>query len=157
MLVSLTGCSGIVTWRTAYSSAPSYRHDELLVQETNCFPADCEVQVVVQRGWQSQQIAHEFDCVIHFAHAAWSGSVVAVFVDGFYCGQIKVAYDTETKRKVDFESAQAWLKPAIVEAYNVTAEELKANDGDVFKWATYPGDGESRRSVREFGSRFRRH
>lgn len=151
VLLALAGCGGILTWRTVYSSIPSDRRAELRVEETNCF-ADCEVQIVVARGWREQQIAHRFDCAVQFAHASWSGSVVAVFVDGSFCGQIKVAYDTATQRTVDFESAQSWLKPAIIQAYSVTADELQANKGDVFLWATDPAD-RRHRAAHEFRAR----
>lgn len=155
LLLSPLGCTGFLTWRTVYSSASSDRDSVLLVQEAGCF-ADCSVRVVMMQGRRERVIATASDCAVTFAHSAWSGSIVAVLVDGLYCGQIKVAYDTATESKVDFESAQAWLKLSIVEAYKVTAEELEANNGDVFQWAIYPGDGQSRRSVREFRSRFRR-
>ena len=151
LVLTLHGCGGVLTWETVYSSASSDRHAELRVQRTNCF-GDCEVQIVVVRGWREQQIAHRFDCAVQFAHASWSGSVVAVFVDGSFCGQIKVAYDTATQRTVDFESASSWLKPAIIHAYRVTADELQANKGDVFLWATDPAD-RRHRAAHEFRAR----
>jgi hypothetical protein len=126
---------------------------QLLVQEKGCF-ADCAVQVVVKRTWAAGQIAWKSDCIVNFAHAEWSGNVVAVFVDGGYCGPIKVAYDTTLRRTVDFKMAEDWLKSSIIKAYRVTPNELMANDGDVLLWATYPGDGNPRRSKDEFQRRY---
>jgi hypothetical protein len=136
LLVMLTGCAGILTWKTVYSSASPDRKASLRVEERACF-ADCALQIAVNRGWSSARIAQKTDCVVFFAHAAWSGSVVAVFVDGVYCGQIRAAYDFASNRVIDFKAAEPWLREAIIRDYGVTAEELKANSGDVFKWATY--------------------
>ena len=79
---------------------------------------------------------------------------MSVFVDGGYCGPIKVAYDTTSQRNVDFEMTEQWLKPAIIKACGVTSDELQANGGDVLVWATYPGDGNQRRSMDEFHRRY---
>ena len=68
---------------TKTSSASRNGEVELLVQEKGCF-ADCAVQVIVKRGWRTEQIAWRSDCVINFAHADWAGNIVAVFVDGGY-------------------------------------------------------------------------
>jgi hypothetical protein len=109
---------------------------------------------VVTHGWRSRQIAWKSDCVITFAHAAWSGRRVAVFVDGSVCGQIRAAYDTASDKVLDFKVVEPWLRAAIIDSYKVTPEELGANNGDVFAWASYPGDGEPRRSTEEFRRRY---
>jgi hypothetical protein len=153
LLLGLFGCRGIVIWGTVYSAASRDGSAQVLVQEKGCF-ADCAVQIVVKRGWHSEQIAWRSDCYITFAHAEWLGDVVAVFVDGTYCGQIRVAYDSRLRRSIDFKSAEDRLRSSIVRAYNVTAQELDANSGDVFRWATYPGDGNPRRSKDEFHKRY---
>lgn len=126
---------------------------QVLVQEKGCF-ADCAVQVVVKRGWSAEQIAWKSDCIINFAHAEWSGGVVAVFVDRGYCGPIRVTYDRTSRRSVDFKMTEQWIKPSIIKAYGVTSDELLANGGDVLVWATYPGDGNPRRSMDEFHRRY---
>jgi len=89
-----------------------------------------------------------------FAHAEWIGDTVAVFVDGGYCHQIRIAYDSKSRRSVDFKSVEDRLRSSIIKAYSVTERELEANDGDVFQWATYPGDGNPRRSKTEFHERY---
>lgn len=104
----------------------------------------------------SAKIATEFDCVVKFAHAAWRNRIASVFVDGAYCGQIKVVHDTEVGAPVNFGSTDSWLRDDIVAAYGVTSDELKANGGDIFKWATYPGGGGSPRSTVEFRNRYRK-
>ena len=90
---------------------------------------------------------------MQFAHAAWSGTRVAVFVDGSYCGPILAAVDVESGKPIDYETAKAWLAQSIIESYAVSPDEMKAFGGDVFKWATYPGDGRLRRSTVEFRRR----
>ena len=111
---------------TKTSSASRNGEVELLVQEKGCF-ADCAVQVIVKRGWRTEQIAWKSDCVINFAHADWAGNIVAVFVDGGYCGQIKAAYDTSSRRAVDFRSTERRLSNSIIKAYRVTPQELQTD------------------------------
>jgi hypothetical protein len=153
MVLISTSCRGIVAWGTVYSSVSPDKTSELLVQETGCF-ADCALRVVFKRGWHTERIATKTDCVVNFAHAEWSGNTVAAFVDGFYCGDIRVAYDIKARRVIDFRSAEPWLRSSIIKAYRVTDSELQSNRGDVFVWATYPGDGNPRRSMDEFHQRF---
>ena len=109
---------------------------------------------MLKSGWHTDTLASKTDCFVYFAHAEWSGTTVAAFVDGFYCGDIRVAYDMKARRLVDFRSAEAWLRGSMIKAYGVTDSELQSNKGDVFVWATYPGDGNPRRSKDEFHKRF---
>jgi hypothetical protein len=108
---------------------------------------------MVRDGWSSTKVAHGNDCIVNFAHAAWSGTKVAVFVDGYYCGPIRAAVDVESGKPIDYETAKAWLAQSIIESYSVSPDELEAAGGDVFRWATYPGDGQQRRSMVEFRQR----
>jgi hypothetical protein len=147
------GCAGILTWRTVFSSASPDHKATVRVEVTNCFFGDCNLQIVASRGWRSRRIAQGLDCAVFFAHAAWSGSVVGIFVDGTYCGQIRAAYDFSSDRIVDYKIIEPTLRDSIIREYRVTAEELKANSGDVFKRATYPGHCCSR-SVDDFRKRF---
>jgi hypothetical protein len=124
LLIPLAGCGGVLKWGTVSSAASPDRKIRVRVQEKGCF-ADCAVRIIVKSGWHEEEIASGSDCVINFAHAEWSGSIVAAFVDGFYCGQLKVAYDTTLKRGVDLRLVEPWLKPAIIKAYAVTPEELQ--------------------------------
>lgn len=149
MFFILCSCGGILTWKSVYSSIGPDGKSELGVEIKGCL-ADCAVQVVVKRGWFSERIAAGNDCIVTFAHAAWSGTKVAVFIDGLFCGSIKVAFDTSSGRTIEFRTAEAWLRKSMIESYAVSREELDANGGDVFIWATYPGDGSSRRSMTEF-------
>jgi hypothetical protein len=151
--LTLTSCRGIVAWGTVYNSVSPDGALELVVQEKGCF-ADCALRVGLKRGWHTEQIAWKSDCVVNFAHAEWSGTTVATFVDGGYCGDIRVAYDMKARRLVDFTSAEPWLRDSIIKAYGVTHIELQQNRGDIFAWATYPGDGSPRRSMEEFHKRF---
>lgn len=152
LLLGLSACSGISTWKTVYSSVSPDRKESIRVEETNCF-SDCTVRVVVSNGQETKTIAKKLDCAVFFAHAAWSGSLVAVFVDGVYCGDIRIAYDLASNRALDFRVAQGWLGEAIIREYAITPDELRANGDDVFKWATYPGHCCSR-AVDEFRKRF---
>jgi hypothetical protein len=154
LLFAAIGCrGGILFWGTVYSSKSPDRSAELFVQERGCL-ADCAVQIVVKRGWHTDRIAWKSDCVIEFAHAEWVGDTVAVFVDGGYCGQIRAAYNTRSRKAVDFKSAEQALRASITKAYRVTSSELEASNGDVFRWATYPGDGQPHRSMVEFRKQF---
>ena len=85
-----------------------------------------------------------------FAHAVWIGTTVADFVDGLYCGAIKVAYDFNAKRAIPFSEVEKDMRLAIIAEYSVTQKELAENGGDALKWATYPGNGKWRRSSFEF-------
>jgi hypothetical protein len=125
------------------------------VDERACF-GDCTVRITVEIGGKTKRIGTGSDCWVKFVHSAWSGSTVSVFVDGVVCGQLKVAYDAASGKLVDFGSTEAWLKKDLISTYSVTADELKMNDGDVFKWAIYPGDGKFRRSMFDFDRRFRK-
>jgi hypothetical protein len=91
--------------------------------------------------------------MVNFVHTAWLGSKVGVFVDGGYCGPIKVAYDVTAKRSIPFSDIEKDLRYSIIAEYGVTHKELEENGGDVLKWATYPGDGQSRRSMLLFRER----
>lgn len=149
VFLMLAGCRGIVTWGTLYTSESGDKSATVAVQETNCF-GDCEVRIVVKRGWHSNEIASKADCSINFAHAEWAGDTVSIFVDDLYCGQTRVAFNTRSGQIVDFRSTESWLGNSIIKAYAVTAAELQTNGGDVFRWATYPGDGRPRRSMEDF-------
>ena len=151
LLFALVGCR-IVAWGTVYSAISPDGNAELQVQEKACVTL-CAVQIVVKRGWRTEQIAWRSDCVIDFVYAEWKGNTVTAFVDGSTCGQIKVAYDTDSHRPVDFKSTEEWLSESIIHAYTVTPQELQANNGNVFVWATYPCDGKPRRSMDEFRRR----
>jgi hypothetical protein len=146
-------CRGILTWATVYESVAPDGGTTLQVQVSKCF-GDCDVRVVVNRGWSAERIAARSDCAVQFAHAEWEGDTVAVFVDGSSCGPIKAAYDARARRAVEFAAVEPWLRDSITRSYGVTADELSANQWDVFQWATYPGDGQARRSTEEFSRRF---
>ena len=151
LFLAVLGC-GLSRERTTYSSASPA--GEIQVRE-KCFLSKCTVEVVVDNGHHVDRIAGKHDCVTMFAHAAWSGSRVAVFVDGGACSPIRVAYDAASGRGLDFKIAEPWLRTSIIEQYLVTPSELRANSGDVFAWATYPGDGQPRRSTEAFRQRYR--
>jgi hypothetical protein len=152
-LLVATGCCSIFGWSTLYSSRSPDGRGELRVEVRNCW-ADCTLRAVVQQGWTTVELAVRHDCDPNFAHAAWKGSRVAVFVDGFWCGQIRATHDVTTGHAFAFDEAREWLGASIVKAYAVTPAELAANHGDAFQWAVYPGDAKPRRSMEEFRRRF---
>jgi len=122
------------------------------VQVKGCL-ADCTTKIVIEQGWHTTEIARRYDCAVFFAHAKWSGNTVAVFIDGTYCGTVKVAYDLASGHVITFDAVAADLQASIIHDYNVSADELRAHGGDVFKWATYPGTCCSRGSD-EFRKRY---
>jgi len=102
-------------------------------------------------GWlTTTQFGSGSDCWVNFVHTVWFGTKVGVYVDGSICGPIKVAYDFGAKRAIPFNEIEKEMRASIIADYSVTAEELRENGGDVFKWAAYPGDGKPRRSRFEF-------
>src|SRR5215831_19489908 len=125
LMVGLLGCRGVIMWATVYSAASGDGSAKVLVQENACF-ADCALRIIVNRGWHSDQIVTRSDCYMTFAHAEWIGDTVAVFVDGGYCHQIRIAYDSKSRRSVDFKSVEDLLRSSIIKAYSVTERELEA-------------------------------
>jgi hypothetical protein len=140
--------------RTLYQSVSPYGETRVNVVETACL-GDCAVSVVVSEKWwqRSQEIAAGTDCWIMFAHVAWVDSVAVTFIDGTFCGAIETAYDSKRHQSVKFAPYKEALAKSIVAEYGVTPSELAQFGGDVFKWATYPGDGSSPRSSVEFRRR----
>ena len=133
--------------------APDQR-SEIRIEQYDCGFADCAIRVVLKHGWRYAYLANRSDCSLNFAHATWQEGKVSVFVDGAYCGQIKTAFDIANWSNLNFTATEAWMRAAIVDHYSVTPLELQASEGDVFRRATYPGDGKPRRSVQEFQKRF---
>lgn len=152
-LLVASGCCSIFGWSTLYAERSPDGRGELRVEVRNCF-ADCAVRAVVQQGWTTVELASRNDCNLNFAHAAWRGTRVAVFVDDPICGQIREAYDLATRSPADFEAAKPWLNASIVGSYSVTPAELAAEGGDALAWATCSRDGNPRRSRNEFARRY---
>jgi len=148
----ISGC-GILSWREVYCANQPHGSAQVCVEEI-CGLADCSVRIVVKRGWTKTQIPLARGCVIDFVQAAWVGSTVGVFVDGGTCQQVRAAYDVDAKRAVPFQTAADAIRSVIIQDYNVSPDELRAEGGDALKWATYPGDGQPRRSKDEFGKRY---
>jgi len=150
--LTYSGC-GVLTWHEVYNSNQPRGRSRVSLKE-ECGLADCSLRIAVEQGWSSTEIGFARGCVIDFAQAAWDGPIVGMFVDGGTCGQIRVAYDVASKQKVAFSRVEATVRLAIIDGYHVTGNELKAMHGDPFEWATYPADGNPRRSKDEFSGRY---
>jgi hypothetical protein len=104
-------CRGILTWATVHEAVAPDGEGEL------------QVQVRAGKRLHSQLrprgVGRQHDCP---------------FVDGTCCGSVQVAYDLRQRRAVDFGLAEPWLRSSIARSYGVTADELGANQGDVFQW-----------------------
>jgi hypothetical protein len=150
--IALSGC-GVVTWRDVYCANQPHGNARACVSQ-KCGFADCSVRIKIDQGWRSAQIGYRRGCTLNFAEASWVGPIVGVFVDGGYCQQIEAAYDVESNRTVPFSMAERAVRAAIARDYGVAPGELKAASGDVLTWATYPGDGNPRRSKDEFSRRY---
>lgn len=151
LLGTLCGCF-LFFFTTVYSSRSPDGKAEVRVEE-RCGIADCSVRVVLSRDWPADEvIAWGNDCVITFAHAAWSGTQVAVYIDGSTCLQIRVAHDTATNRHVTFKDTEPWLKTAIIREYAVTPGELETNGIDGLRWLGPSGNDRLRA---EFRKRYR--
>jgi hypothetical protein len=140
-------------WTTAYKAASPDGKATVIVQVRSNF-SDQSIRVLLERGSDSQLLIRGYDCLLNFAHAAWSGTRVAVFIDGVYCHTLHAAYDMATNRSVDSRTVEPWLAADIIKSYAVTPDELKENGGNVFKWATYPGDGNPHRAGAEWRKRY---
>lgn len=110
--------------------------------------------MVVRDRSSATIVARASDCLVSFAHAAWNGSRVGIYVDGTYCGPIEVAYDTSARRVEPFSVMAKEVAASIVASYGVTAEELAANGGNAIKWASCDNEPAPSRSIREFEKRF---
>ena len=154
VVIAVVGYYGCTEWRWSTVYAANSPDGALLVkvQKTACFP-DCAVRVVLRDRWRSRTIASASDCVISFAYAAWSGAVVAVFVDGRSCGQMKAAYDVKRRAHIAFESAEDGVRRGIIADYAVQPDELAKSRGDPLIWATYDQFAPTRASV-EFRRRY---
>jgi hypothetical protein len=128
VLAVASGC-GILTWKAIYSCPRPGIKGAVRVEEM-CGLADCNVRIVVTDRWLDTPVTQRRGCVVMFAHAAWLGNLVAIFVDGGYCGTIKAAYDVQAHRAVDFTSVEPWLKQAIVRDYHVTPDSIVRLLGD---------------------------
>jgi hypothetical protein len=122
--------------------------------DEKCGLADCSVRVVVSGLKGSAQVLYRRGCNISFAQAAWTGSVVGLFLDGGTCGTARIAYDAVTGARLPFAKVEGAVREAIRGQYHVRDDELAQLGGDIFSWATYPGDGSQRRSREEFGRRY---
>lgn len=149
-----SGCLYSDRWETVYSAASQDGMTVLAVQESNC-EHDCNIRVTVDGGGRQETIAELPDCSVHFAHAAWSGQIVALYASGSLCGPFSAAYDVDMKRSVDFSAVESWLRASIIREYSVTPKELAAYGGDVLKWANHPGPCCGRASD-EFRKKYRR-
>lgn len=149
----LSGCLTLSGHNPTYTFPAADQRSEVRIEQYDCGFGDCAIRVVLKHGWRYAYLANRSDCALNFAHAAWQEGRVSIFVDGGYCGQIKTAFDAANWSNLDFTTTEAWMRAAIIADYSVTPEELQANHGDVFAWATYPGDGKPRRSVQEFQKR----
>jgi hypothetical protein len=153
LLLGLNGC--VPFMQTVYTSVAPNALRQIIVQEYGC-SSDCAVRIVLKEKWRSETIASGDDCSVKFAHAAWKGSLVSVFVDGAWCGKIRVAYDTATGKHVDFASTEDWLCRDIVSAYQITAPELAKKDGGVLFWVSQNGYEVPRDAASEFYTRHRK-
>ena len=155
-LLLLTGLTGCVPFaESVYRSFSPDAMRQIIVQEYGC-SSDCAVRVVLRDKWRRETIASASDCHVAFAHAAWKGSLVSVFIDGAWCGKIRVAYDTATGKHIDFASTGDWLRRDIVSAYRITPQELAATNGDALACVTNEGSVGPSRAASEFYARHRK-
>jgi hypothetical protein len=134
--------------RTNYV-ARSSSGQEIKVSQSCSFP-DCRTYVSIPHWWRDEIIMNIDGCGrVQFAHAMWSGGVVAAFIDAA-CGPMEVAYDTKRHRSVDYQMYKAVLGARIIQDYRVTPTDLQMCNNDVFEWAaSYPSCAGGR-SSREF-------
>jgi len=150
-IVSYYGCTEW-TWSTVYTAQSPDGSARIEVQEDLRLGPDSAVRVRLRRGLRSSTISSKSDCWFSFAHAAWAGPVVGVFVDGRVCGQIRIAYSLQDRAMVPFATVEEAVRKSIIREYSVTVEELAKAHGDPLVWATFDQFDNSRASLE-----FRKH
>ena len=144
--IALTCCIGIVCSacsKTLITSRAPNQSATVRVKEWYGFP-DCVVTVTVQKGWWTEkEIANHGDCIINFAHVAWTpdSRFAAIFVANSYCSSIQQVYDLRTASLVPFKPLADLVRRSIIREYGIRPSELARYRGDSLEWAHYPGDG----------------
>ena len=127
------------------------------VKELCTFP-DCMVDVTLQTGWwQESALFRRNDCVVNFAHIAWSqdSRYAAIFVDNGFCSSIQVGYDLKSKASVPFPPFADLVRKSITSEYKLRSDDLAPYKGDPLEWAHYPGDGTLRPGMEAFRKKHR--
>lgn len=133
ILALLTGVFAITLPSTVYLSSASGGDPTVKVQTSKCF-VDCEVRVVARSVHGSFELDRDTDCIVTFAHAAWSGRTAAVYITTAFCKTFRIAYDFTLDDYVDWNSAKAWLAHSIKLEYQLKPKDLEPFDGDVFRF-----------------------
>ena len=137
------------------SRAPD--HSAIIRVKEMCIFPDCLVSVTAQPGWWTEEtIAHRSDCIVNFAHVAWTSDsrVAAIFVDNGYCSSIREAYDVKKPSVTPFDPFADLIRRSIVREYGIHPEDLAPYGGDPLEWAHYPGDGIPRPGVDAFRQKY---
>ena len=115
------------------------------IEEFCTFP-DCVVDVAVHEPWRLEKvIAIRRDCIVNFAHVAWSpdSRFAAVYVGNSFCSSIREGYDFATHSVVPFDPLADVMRESIVKDYGLQPQDLANYGGDALRWAhddrgTYP-------------------
>jgi hypothetical protein len=145
------GCS-----KTLITSRAPNQSAIIRVKEFCGFP-DCVVNVTAQTGWWTEKtIAIRRDCIVNFAHVAWSpdSHVAAIFVDNGFCSSIHEGYDLRSSSLVPFTPLADLVRRSIISEYRVRPSELVPYGDDPLEWAHYPGDGIARPGVEAFRKKY---
>jgi hypothetical protein len=122
-----------------------------------CFFPDCLVNVTVQTGWWTERrIVERRDCIVNFAHVAWSpdSRVAAIFVDNGFCSSIRDAFDMKRQSIIPFEPFADYVRRSIIKEYGLNVNDLTPYRGDPLEWGHYPGDGNARPGIEAFRKKY---
>ena len=153
-IVASVGCT-----KTLISSKAPNGSAVVQVKEFCSFP-DCIVNVTVQTGWwKTTTIAQRSDCILEFAHVAWSSDsrIAGIYVDNSACSSIHEGYDVKAASRIPFSSVADLVRQSIIREYGVQPADLVPYDGDPLRWAHYPGsgDGGSYVAIEAFRKKYR--
>jgi hypothetical protein len=152
LCISCGGCTRTLITAPAPNGSATVHVKEL------CGIADCLIDVTVQKHWWQEEktVISQTDCVINFAHVAWSpdSRVAAIFVDTGYCHNIQEGYDTHTSSLVPFSPYADLVRGSIIREYGVKPDVLARYHDDPLKWAHYGGDGTGSEGMKAFREKY---
>jgi hypothetical protein len=124
------GVSGLIDWRyrvVLKSLSPDL--SAFVAVREKCGPPDCSIRISLVRNTlalDEVQLLALDDCVLKFAHIAWSpdSRYVAFFVRTTYCGTTIKYYDSLNRRELDSPAGAELLRDSIRREYNTSYGNL---------------------------------
>ncbi len=144
------GCSS-----TRFPRSPDGQAEVVL--EERCGLSDCNFELVLHEGWRSTQLGTSRGNIVKFSQVAWSpdSRLLGAYVGTvFSYGDIWIAYDSKTRRFLQFEAVADMRRRSIRITYQLQPGDLTPFGGDPLKWAQ--GNERGRGDPDPAGEAFRR-